>query len=33
MAGKRRAFMQQYALIAIFAVVYLVIGILVRNSY
>ena len=33
MASKRRAFMQQYALIAIFAVVYLVIGFLVRNSY
>ncbi|MGA8945776.1 MAG: branched-chain amino acid ABC transporter ATP-binding protein/permease [Pseudolabrys sp.] len=33
MASNRRAFMQQYALIAIFAVVYLVIGFLVRNSY
>jgi ABC-type branched-subunit amino acid transport system ATPase component/ABC-type branched-subunit amino acid transport system permease subunit len=33
MAGKRRAFMEQYALITIFAVVYLVIGFLVRNSY
>ena len=33
MAGKRRAFMRQYAAIAIFAVIYLAIGSLVRNSY
>jgi len=33
MASKRRALMWQYALIAIFAVVYLAIGSLVRNSY
>ncbi|HET7383089.1 MAG TPA: branched-chain amino acid ABC transporter ATP-binding protein/permease [Pseudolabrys sp.] len=33
MAGKRRAFMRQYAAIAIFAVLYLAIGFLVRNSY
>jgi ABC-type branched-subunit amino acid transport system permease subunit len=33
MAGKRRAFLRQYAAIAIFAVIYLAIGFLVRNSY
>ena len=33
MAGKRRAFMRQYAAIAIFAVIYLALGFLVRNSY
>ncbi|HEY3223215.1 MAG TPA: ATP-binding cassette domain-containing protein, partial [Pseudolabrys sp.] len=33
MAGKQRAFMRQYALIALFAVIYLVIGFVVQNSY
>ena len=33
MAGKRRAFMRQYAAIAIFAVAYLALGFVVRNSY
>ena len=33
MTGKQRSFMRQYATIAIFAVLYLALGFLVRNSY
>ncbi len=33
MSDKRRMFMRQYAAIAVFAVIYLAIGFLVRNSY
>jgi ABC-type branched-subunit amino acid transport system ATPase component/ABC-type branched-subunit amino acid transport system permease subunit len=33
MTGKRRAFLRQYAAIAIFALAYLALGFLVRNSY
>ena len=33
MASKQRAFMRQYAMIALFAVIYLLIGFVVQNSY